>query len=92
MSEPVVSNDPKGVGPFILAASEMEIFQEQPKGKQLTVTLDNYFNNEYKADPTGKLKPYHYLWDGDDNNGFSFWGEFSIESISRPTHSKQLLT
>jgi len=74
MSEPVVSNDPKGVGPFILAASEMEIFQEQPKGKQLTVTLDNYFNNEYKADPTGKLKPYHYLWDGDDNNGFSFWG------------------
>lgn len=74
MSEPVVSNDPKGVGPFILASSEMEIFQALPKGRQLTVTLDNYYNNEYKADPTGKLKPYHYLWDGDDNNGFSFLG------------------
>ncbi len=74
MSEPVITNDPKGVGAFILAASEVEFNQEKKGKKQRTVTLDNYFNNEYKKTASGQLKPYHYLWDGDDNNGFSLLG------------------
>ncbi|WON96478.1 MULTISPECIES: glycoside hydrolase family 88 protein [unclassified Sphingobacterium] len=74
MSEPVVTNDPKGVGAFILAASEVEFAKEQKGKKRRTVTLDNYFNNEYKKTASGQLKPYHYLWDGDDNNGFSLLG------------------
>src|SRR5690606_37076898 len=73
MSEPVKPNDPKGVGPFILAASEME-FAKTAKGKHVQVTLDNYYNNEYKKAPDGQLKPYHYLWDGQDNNGFFLLG------------------
>ncbi|MDQ1148519.1 glycoside hydrolase family 88/105 protein [Sphingobacterium zeae] len=74
MSEPVVTNDPKGIGAFILAASEVEFAQEKKGKKQHVVTLDNYFNNEYKKTASGELKPYHYLWDGEDNNGFSLLG------------------
>ena len=73
MSEPVKPNDPKGVGPFILAASEME-FAKTANKKRVKVTLDNYYNNEYKKAPDGQLKPYHYLWDGQDNNGFFLLG------------------
>jgi unsaturated rhamnogalacturonyl hydrolase len=74
MSEPVVTNDPKGVGPFMLAITEVEFDQRSKKNKQVQVTLDNYYNSEFKKSPTGKLKPYHYLWDGMDNNGFSLLG------------------
>lgn len=75
MSEPVVTNDYKGVGPFMLAASEMELYTRPTNlKKRPVVTLDNYYNNEYKKSPSGKQEPYHYLWDGQDNNGFSFLG------------------
>lgn len=74
MSEPVVTNDPKGVGAFMLAASEVELAAAQKGKKKRNVTLDNYFNNEYKRTASGQLAPYHYLWDGDDNNGFSLLG------------------
>lgn len=73
MSEPVKPNDPKGVGPFISAASEVE-FARSAKRKSARVTLDNYYNDEYKKAPDGQLKPYHYLWDGQDNNGFFLLG------------------
>lgn len=73
MSEQVKPNDPKGVGPFILAASEIE-FAKTAKGRKANVTLDNYYNNEYKKAPDGQLKAYHYLWDGQDNNGFFLLG------------------
>lgn len=74
MSEPVRTNDPKGVGAFMLAASEVE-FSKNPKSrKKVVVTLDNFYNNEYKKTASGRLEPYHYLWDGQDNNGFSLLG------------------
>ncbi|MCZ4243326.1 glycoside hydrolase family 88/105 protein [Pedobacter punctiformis] len=74
ISEKVITNDPKGVGAFILAAAEMEIAALPKPGKGLTVTVDNYFNNEFKDGPTGSKIPFHYLWDEDDNNGFSLFG------------------
>lgn len=74
ISEKVITNDPKGVGAFILAAAEMEIAALPKPGKGLTVTVDNYFNNEFKDGPAGAKIPFHYLWDEDDNNGFSLFG------------------
>ncbi|WP_316802537.1 glycoside hydrolase family 88 protein [Pedobacter nototheniae] len=74
ISEKVITNDPKGVGAFILAAAEMEIAALPKPGKGLTVTVDNYFNNEFKDGPAGTKIPFHYLWDEDDNNGFSLFG------------------
>ncbi|WP_437919478.1 glycoside hydrolase family 88 protein [Sphingobacterium sp. LRF_L2] len=74
MSEPVRTNDPKGVGAFMLAASEVEFRKVKIGKKSPVVTLDNFYNNEFKKTASGDLKPYHYLWDGQDNNGFSLLG------------------
>ncbi|PWS32372.1 glycoside hydrolase family 88 protein [Pedobacter paludis] len=74
ISEKVITNDPKGMGAFICAAAEMEIAALPKPGKGLTVTVDNFFNNEYKDGPAGVKIPFHYLWDEDDNNGFSLFG------------------
>jgi len=75
ISEKVITNDPKGVGAFICAASEMEIAALPKTGKGYTVTVDNFFNNEYMTGPTGDKIPFHYLWNEDDNNGFSLFGK-----------------
>src|SRR5215211_1589224 len=75
MSEPVIVNDPKGMGAFINAAVEMEMLPTLAAGKGKTVLLDYYFNNEWKKDATGKNVRFHYTWDDRSNSGFSVWGD-----------------
>lgn len=75
VSEKVITNDPKGVGAFLLAAYEMEIAATPKIGKGKTVVLDSYFNNETKKDQSGNDQSWHYKWDEKPNGGFSFWGE-----------------
>ena len=75
ISEKVITNDPKGMGAFVCAAAEMEIDMLPKPGKGLTVTVDNFFNNEYTTGPTGEKIPFHYVWEEDDNNGFSLFGK-----------------
>ncbi|RYD75953.1 MAG: glycoside hydrolase family 88 protein, partial [Sphingobacteriales bacterium] len=75
ISEKVITNDPKGMGAFICAAAEMEVAALPKSGKGLTVTVDNFFNNEYMTGPSGDKIPFHYLWEEDDNNGFSLFGK-----------------
>lgn len=74
LSEPLRSNDLKGVGPFIMASIEMEIAEEHLLGKGKTVTLDYYFNNEYRKDANGKTERFHYTWDDKTDSGFWLWG------------------
>jgi unsaturated rhamnogalacturonyl hydrolase len=74
VGEPVIVNDPKGVGAFLLACTEMEIQPTLPLGKGKTIMLDNFFNNETRKDITGKTVSWHYVWDEYDNNGFSTLG------------------
>jgi len=70
--EKVVTNDLKGIGAFIQMCSEMEILPTRQLGKGRSILLDGYFNHETKADPiTGDSIQYHYIWNEDDNNGFS---------------------
>jgi unsaturated rhamnogalacturonyl hydrolase len=75
MSEKVITNDPKGVGAFLLAANEMEIANMPKIGKGKLVTLDSYFNNEIKKDQSGNDLSWHYKWDERGNNGITFWGD-----------------
>lgn len=75
LSEKVVTNDPKGVGAFLLAANEMELRNIPQVGKGKTIVLDSYFNNEFKKDASGQTISFHYKWDELDNNGFSLLGE-----------------
>jgi len=92
MSEPVIVNDPKGMGAFINCAVEMEMADLQSVGKGKTVLLDNYFNNEWRKDATGAQVRFHYTWDDRANSGFAMLGEvFSTYGVkkasleSRPT-------
>lgn len=75
MSEKVISNDPKGVGAFLLAANEMEIAAMPKPGLGKTVLLDSWFNNEKKKDQSGNEASWHYKWEEMAAGGFSFWGE-----------------
>jgi unsaturated rhamnogalacturonyl hydrolase len=70
MSEPVIVNDPKGVGAFLLASYEMEMLPTQSAGKGKTVLLDRYFNSEKRKDATGKDVYWHYVWNERSHPGF----------------------
>jgi rhamnogalacturonyl hydrolase YesR/polygalacturonase len=74
MSEPVVVNDPKGLGAFINAAAVMEMWPAVEKGKGKKIVLDNFFNSEWKKDATGAMVPFHYVWSDKANSGFSMLG------------------
>ncbi|MNW95065.1 Unsaturated rhamnogalacturonyl hydrolase YteR [compost metagenome] len=88
ISEKVITNDPKGVGAFICASAEMEIAALPKTGKSLTVTVDNFFNNEYITGPTGDKIPFHYVWEEDDNNGFSLFGKIFNDAGAKTTTLK----
>lgn len=75
LGEKVVTNDPKGVGAFLLAAAEMEAASGRAAaGRGKRVVLDYYFNNEWKKDATGRQITWHYKWEEMDNGGFSTFG------------------
>lgn len=74
MSEPVIVNDPKGIGAFLLAANEMDMLPTLSKGKGKHIVMDNYFNRETKEDAFGQRIVFHYKWWEKDNGGFSFMG------------------
>lgn len=73
LSEKVVTNDPKGMGAFLMASTEMDLATGRNLGQGKTVILDRYFNNETKKDFAGRNVPYHYRWDEMPNSGFSLW-------------------
>jgi unsaturated rhamnogalacturonyl hydrolase len=72
MSEPVIMNDPKGMGAFLLASNEMEMQRTQATGKGKRIVMDNYFNRETHDDAFGRKVVFHYKWWERDNGGFSF--------------------
>ncbi len=75
MSEPVIVNDPKGVGAFINAAVEMEMVPKLSTGNGKTLLLDYYFNNEWKKDATGTDIRWHYTLQDKSNSGFTMLGD-----------------
>ena len=74
IGEKIVTNDPKGMGAFLMAGSEMDMTANRALGKGKTVTLDYYFNAETKKDITGRIVPWHYKWEERANGGYSLWG------------------
>jgi unsaturated rhamnogalacturonyl hydrolase len=75
LSENVVTNDPKGVGPFIMAATEMENAQNAKLGRGDTVAIDGWFNSQKRTDAFGKEVYFHYKWDTEDMPGYSLFGQ-----------------
>ncbi len=78
MSEPIIVNDPKGMGVFIKCAAEIELNETQHIGKGKMVLLDYYFNNEWKKDPNGKMIRWHYTWDDKSNSGYAMLGDIFL--------------
>ena len=70
MSEPVITNDAKGIGAFMLACDEMEMQPTQSIGAGKTVLLDRWFNSEKKKDVTGATTYWHYVWEERGHPGF----------------------
>ena len=89
LSEPLRKNDLKGVGPFILASTEMEIVAENSLGQNKTVGLDYYFNHESrKSSLTGESEQWHYTWEERTHGGFWLWGnqfrELGAKTVAVP--------
>lgn len=75
MSEPVIVNDPKGIGAFLLASNEMEILPTLSYAKGKKVLLDRWFNSEKRKDITGAEQYWHYVWDERSHPGFYTFGK-----------------
>jgi unsaturated rhamnogalacturonyl hydrolase len=73
VSQPVADNDPKGVGAFLLAASEMEM-PGRTEGPGDTVLVDAWFNSQTRKNAAGQTQLFHYKWDDFANSGFSLFG------------------
>ena len=86
MSEPVIDNDPKGLGVYLLASIEMEMNTTLSVGKGKRIVMDNFFNREMKKDAFGKSVVFHYKFWERDNGGFSFVNHI-LESYGAKTSS-----
>jgi len=78
--EPIVVNDPKGFGSFLQAANQAHVFEKTTIKSHPIVTLDTYFNNEFKKDAKGNDYRWHYAWEEVSNSGNSCWGQQFIDN------------
>jgi unsaturated rhamnogalacturonyl hydrolase len=74
IGEKVVTNDPKGVGAFLLASTEVENAVNAKLSRGKTVLLDAWYNSQKHPDSTGQLVYFHYKWNDMSNSGYSLFG------------------
>jgi unsaturated rhamnogalacturonyl hydrolase len=79
VSQEVISDDPKGVGAFLMASTEMEAAQTAILGRGKTILLDAWFNSQTRKDATGRMVSYHYKWNDFSNSGYSLFGHLLRE-------------
>ena len=74
VNSPVVNNDPKGVGAFLLASTEMEMAPEAGSARGETVLVDAWFNSQQRVNAAGQKEYFHYKWDDYADSGYSLFG------------------
>jgi unsaturated rhamnogalacturonyl hydrolase len=74
IGEKRATNDPKGVGAFLLASVEMENAQNARLGRGDTVLVDGWFNSQQRIDAFGHPEYFHYKWEAEDMPGYSLFG------------------
>jgi unsaturated rhamnogalacturonyl hydrolase len=74
IGEKVGTDDPKGVGVFLMASTEMENVQNAKLGRGDTVLMDGWFNSQQHLDAFGKQVYFHYKWDFQSEAGYSLVG------------------
>lgn len=92
VGEKVATNDPKGIGAFLMASTEMEYAPESTLAHGDTVVIDGWFNSQQRTDAFGQPALFHYKWNTWDAPGYSLFGhlfrEFGAQTKeldSRPT-------
>ena len=68
------TNDPKAVGAFVLAATEMEVANDAKLGRGDTVLLDGWYNIQKRPGASGQPVLFHYKWNELSDPGFSLFG------------------
>ncbi|MGA9670352.1 MAG: glycoside hydrolase family 88 protein [Terracidiphilus sp.] len=84
IGEKTVTDDPKGVGAFLLASVEMENSQTAKLARGDTVLVDAWFNSQKRADAFGQQSYFHYKWEDESNDGYSLLGNI-IRSFGAET-------
>jgi unsaturated rhamnogalacturonyl hydrolase len=74
IGEKTASDDPQGVGAFLLASAEFENVQNAKLGRGETVLLDAWFNSQKREDAFGRQVYFHYKWDDMSDSGYSLFG------------------
>ena len=74
IGEKVITNDPKGVGAFLMASAEMEYAPESTIARSQTVVVDGWFDSQQRTDAFGQQIEFHYKWNTWDNPGYSLFG------------------
>jgi unsaturated rhamnogalacturonyl hydrolase len=74
IGEKTATNDPKGVGAFLLASAEIENAGNAMMGQGGTVLLDAWFNSQKRPDAFGQQVYFHYKWNDPSNSGYSIFG------------------
>ncbi len=92
MSEPVITNDPKGIGAFIMCAAEMELAALPKVGKNKKAVLDCWFNNEWRKNGYGVNVRRHYTWDDAEQGGFSLLGSIFNNYAAATTNLEEAPT
>jgi unsaturated rhamnogalacturonyl hydrolase len=72
--EAVGDNDAKGVGAYLLAASEIQQADTQASAQGKLVLVDAWFDSQTRKNAEGQTELFHYKFDDDANSGFSFFG------------------
>jgi unsaturated rhamnogalacturonyl hydrolase len=93
IGEKTVTNDPKGVGAFLLASAEMENAQNAKIGRSDVVLADGWFNSQQRTDAFGQQVYFHYKWDTQDMPGYSLFGHIfsNFGAETRPHYMEPTL-
>jgi unsaturated rhamnogalacturonyl hydrolase len=75
VGSPTVSNDPTGVGAFLLASTEMEMAPTASLAHGETVMVDAWFNSQQRQNAAGQKEYFHYKWNDYSDSGFSIFGQ-----------------
>jgi unsaturated rhamnogalacturonyl hydrolase len=74
IGEKTITNDPKGVGAFLMASAERENAANARLGRGKTILLDAWFNSQTRPDAFGQQVSFHYKWNDLSNSGYSLFG------------------
>ncbi len=85
VSQKTATNDPKGVGAFLLASTEMENARNARLGRGDTVMLDGWFNSQQQPDAFGHEIYFHYKWNFQGEAGYSLFGHIFRNFGARTT-------